>query len=204
MKERLNHDNVWQDKLLSSTERTAAEHGITLTPLRQDYLAALAYSIAYDGNKRFADSANGLYIRRPVKDMFGPLGKVETVARMDFMPRIGEFGAASSPHPEYTTRFVHNGIEGLQNYVLLVETGRLPEPERLAGTTNLRMAHVATRVGFQAYGTPWRDEIIVSATFDEIRGEVFSEEVLRLDELLTRRLAAQSAGRLIAPSGLEE
>lgn len=138
-----------------------------------------------------------------MKDIFAPSGKLETIAGIDFMPIIGEFGT-SIPHPEYVTRFAHNGIEGLQNYVLLVEAGRLPKPERLVGATNATMAHVAARVGFMSYSARWQDAIRVSGTFEEIREQVFSEDILRLDDLLTRRLAAQSAGRLIVPGRVDE
>jgi hypothetical protein len=195
----------------------AIEHGITLASDRLLQLTGAAEYIEYikridafypsEADKPkvvFTDIINDIWAWRTVSsDQFGA-----TAAKLDFSPVIGDIdnvvGEVTSD-PEHASQIALMGIRGLQNYLLLVETGVIERPDVLFGITNPEMAIVAERLGLSsdaARANPNHPDVVhkelrqmsevrVSGSFEEVSERVFSKDIRRLERALERRQSAK-------------
>jgi len=189
---------------IETLEHTALEYGIALSQSRLKKLQDIAsdFQQLHDAgdNDNYRDREHGISVSIPgaqiLRSDYTDFKEPGT-AQIDFMP-LGNRSAT----PERTTEIIHHSIRGLQDYGLLVKAGYIERPLTLYGNTNPQMAKVAERIGFTAQGTvknvdhPEQDAIVISAPYDKVEQQIFSEETLRLDRVLIHRLAATEAGNV--------
>lgn len=160
----------------------AAGYGIALEPDRLDSLAAKAeraYAMTQAGEK-VAFSQDGLMIAPPTEQA----DSQETISEMHFMPKTVRMprGATLTQRDE-SLGVVRRGLTSMQDYVLLVTAGYIPQPTQLLGNTNNpEMATIATRFGFSK-----RPDGKLEATFDAVREQVLSPKSVRLQQSLVQR-----------------
>lgn len=192
-----------------SIQNAADAHGASLEPARLAHLTSLAENVQRFGkirNTEFIDPTTGLDVWRPAySEHFGG-----TAAKVDFTPILeGEedfVNGAVKPEPENATIYTKMLIDGMQNYVLLVDAGVVSRPDVVYGDTNPQMAIVAERFGmFSDVARQHRDnpqtahrimremhKMEVYGSFDAVREHAFSDKTQRLERSLSRRLAAQA------------
>ena len=186
------------EQLAAGLQQAAKNHGITLQPDRLSFLAGKAErartTIAAGGKAAY--NHNGLFVApaSPLQDGSG------TIAEVHFAPKIPEAPrGATTSQPQLRTQLLHTGIQELQNYALLVEAGALEQPDTLlGGTNNPEMAKIAERVGFR----PINEAGGIAAPFDAVQEGIFAPEIIRLDNMLARRLAGEVVGSLAAGLGI--
>jgi hypothetical protein len=194
-------------------QNAAEAQGIALEPTRLAHLTRMAERIQYyDGmpeadkpRMEFTDTTTGLDVwRSTYSERFGG-----TAAKVDFTPILEGEGdlvsGTATAKPENATIYTRMLIHGMQNYVLLVNAGVVSKPDVVYGNTNPQMAIVAERFGMfsdiarQHPGKPAvahdlmrkTPKMDVYGSFDEVSQNAFSESTKRLEQLMTRRLAAQ-------------
>lgn len=180
--------------------------GLAESAQQQVHAAALMERMGYSFTQVFADSENGLRILKlDTED-----GK--RAVAVDFTPSAqGEdddiVSDTTSARPENATDFTLKGIQGMQNFALLVEAGYIQKPDILSATTNPEMAIMVERMGMlsdaaRRYGGNNKqaheeirasDKVAISGTFDDISAQLFSVEVQRLERLLVRRQSVAGA-----------
>ena len=198
----------------------AEARGITLDSDRLFRLTEAAETIhtinSYGGDDipkvGYTSMDNDVWVEPAVhSDKYGVIA-----AKVDFAPRaekgdnfeVGETDAS----PEHTTLFALSAIHDLQNYVLLVDAGVLEKPEVIHGKTNPDMAVFAERVGLFSdiarknpddRGAAHKamrehEELEITGSFDDMSERVFSDDMKRVERLLTRRLAARQPSAALA------
>lgn len=91
------------------------------------------------------------------------------------------------------------GIHSAWDYLLLCESGIIPIPEKIYGTTGFRMARIAHKVGFKAL-SPQPERIAMSdvamrVRYESFRDRTFSPQMQRV----ARRLTSITAKQRISP-----
>lgn len=185
----------------------AEARGLSLEPRRLNYLVhQVEYrerlqDLGVESKVQFEDNFNHVRVQR--HEMTDQPDKV--VANVDFTPILDDdedlVSGSTVAGPEHATEITLMGIQGMQNYALLVEAGLIERPEILYAETNPTMAITAERMGMfsditRQYGNASNaaheaireyEKIPISGTFDEVSARLFSPETRRLEQLLVRR-----------------
>ena len=162
---------------LASSART---RGIELDDQRLDELSLLAESQLGTGtDHNFA--SHGVRIRKPVL-MMGRNGFKGMVSTIHFLPELSDTVVhKAAPNRARSSEIALEGMRGLQNYVLLADTGLIEPPVRFMNSTNPTMARVAQRIGFEPVpGNPSQ----FYADYSTVADAIFSEEILALQDKL--------------------
>jgi hypothetical protein len=203
--------------LIGAIEQAATGRDLLLDQPRLDKLVALAdYSgpnLEFESDGSFIDSKDGIRIEPSigmlVDDEIGH--EYHGSAELIYRPTIDGEVYDSAVDLEHVARITHNLISGLQNYVLLVEAGLIPEPTIIYADTNPKMAKVFERFGFktetiiQSGQQESEDEIIAfgSVTFDDLQNRVFAADIIRLQTITGSRIARQLTGNAALSGAIE-
>lgn len=136
----------------------------------------------------------------PSRTDYGHLGLTITApgadgeANIDFTPptKFNPNGVRTA-YVKAASDIILAGIESLRIYLLLTDSGFLVAPTVVDGYTNVRMAKIAERAGFNRMPvTNGGVSVKVQATLSDLRQFAFSPEAAQIEAMLTRRIARRS------------
>ncbi len=130
------------------------------------------------GFKPTSFNESRLFIHKPNTDDYGT-----TTSKVDYLPRTEKNRGATLPQRGESTTIALRGLIAFQDFAILAEAGFIEPPDRLAGSTNDAMARIAERIGFERQGQ-WE----ISAPYTTIRDRLFSPDILRVQEVLEKRI----------------
>lgn len=190
--------------------RVAESRGVSLEPQRlRQLVAQVEYRRGLESRNvvsstQFEDNLNNVRVEKPeeVEGLEGAASKVDFTPIFDDEDDV--VSGTTYAGPERATEITLKGINGMQNYALLVEAGLLERPDILYGETNPTMAITAERMGMlsdlaRSHGSDTgtaheemrrQQKLIVSGAFEDVSTRLFSSDTQRLERLLARRQAS--------------